>query len=303
MARPLQKIKNHVIYLTARALILLLGLLPLGLLAPLGSCLGRCVFRLAASERKKCLRNIATAFPELSPGEGRRLGSEVFAHFGREALAMVRYRNWSREKVVQLVERIDGWEHFESAHSRGKGVLIVTAHLGNWEVLAACFAARVPVAVVAQKLYDPRFDDLITRLRERWGSEVIQRGVALKGILRALSRGKTIGTLCDQDTGMDGVFVPFFGRPAWTQSGVVRVARRTGAPLVPCFIVREANGRYRIFIEPAIAIPEAGDETAIIRDAVRSFTEIIERRVRMHPEQWVWMHERWRTRPESEKNG
>lgn len=298
MARPLQKLKNHLIYYTARGAFHLLGLLPLFLLSPLGAGLGRLAFRLAGGERRKTLANLKTAFPDLTDRARFRLGSDVFAHFGREAFRMVRYRNWSYGKVVQLVEKMDGWEHFERAHAKGKGVLIVTAHLGNWEVLSACFASRVPVAVVAQKLYDPRFDVMITALREKWGGEVIQRGTALKGILRALSQGKTIGTLCDQDTGMDGVFVPFFGKDAWTQTGVVRVARKTGTPLVPCFITLQGNGRYRIEIEPEIAMPDTGNETEDIRGVVRTFTAIIEKHVRKHPEQWVWMHERWKSRPD-----
>lgn len=297
MARPLQKFKNNLIYFTARAFIAVLGCLPLFLLSPLGAFLGRLAFLLAGGERRKTLGNLETAFPDLGIDARIRLGSDVFAHFGREALRMVRYRNWPVEKVVQLVEKIDGWDRFEKARDRGRGVLIVTAHLGNWEVLSACFASRVPVAVVAQRLYDPRFDAMITALREKWGGEVIQRGSALKGILKALAAGKTIGTLCDQDTGMDGVFVPFFGKDAWTQSGVVRVARRTGTPLVPCFIARQGNGRYHITIEDELAVPDTGDDAKDVLETVRTFTGIIERHVRMHPGQWVWMHERWKHRP------
>lgn len=297
MARPLQKIKNHLIYYSARLLIGVLGRLPLALLSPLGSFLGRLTYRLARGERHKTLRHLETAFPEMAFSERDRMGSDVFAHFGREALRMVRYRNLPLEKVVQRVRRVEGWDHFERARSRGRGVLIVTAHLGNWEVLSAYFAHRVPVAVVAQKLYDPRFDAMITALRVKWGAQVIQRGTALKGILRALAEGRTIGTLCDQDTGMDGVFVPFFGRDAWTQNGVVRVARKTGAPLVPCFIECLDDGSYAISIEPEIPIPETGDGERDVKETVRAFTQVIERHVRQVPRQWVWMHPRWKTRP------
>jgi KDO2-lipid IV(A) lauroyltransferase len=297
VARPLQKIKNHLIYYSARVLMALLGCLPVPLLSALGAALGRLAFKLARGERGKTMKNLALALPALSDEERRKLASDVFAHFGRCALEMVQYRNWSHEKVVQLVEKVDGWENFAKPYARGKGVLIVTAHLGNWEVLAAYFAARVPVAVVAQKLYDPRFDDMITALRGRWGSGVIQRGSALKGILRALKDKKTIGLLLDQDTGMDGVFVPFFGRMAWTQSGVARVAKKTGAPLVPCFIVRQRNARYHIHIEPEVEVPSTGSEEKDIRLAVERYTQIIERIIRLHPDQWVWMHERWKHRP------
>jgi KDO2-lipid IV(A) lauroyltransferase len=297
VARPLQKIKNDLIYYTARAVILLLGTLPLSLLTALGSFLGRMVFLLAAGERAKTLGNIVFALPGLSEKERVKLASDVFAHFGRSAFEMVKYRNWPLERVVQLVEKAEGWEHFERAYAKGRGALMVTAHLGNWEILAAWFASRVPVAVVAQKLYDPRFDGLITALRERWGSSVIQRGGALKGILKALRGRKAIGVLCDQDTGADGVFVPFFGKPAWTQSGVARIAKKTGAPLVPIFIVRQLNGHYVLHIEPEIEAPRTGSEEGDIRTTVERMTEIIERYIRLHPVQWVWMHERWRHRP------
>jgi KDO2-lipid IV(A) lauroyltransferase len=297
LARPLQKFKNDLIYLSARSLIGLLGSMPLALLAPLGSFLGRLGYRMAGGERRKTLENLRTAFPDLGSAERDRIGGDVFAHFGREAFSMVRYRNLPPAGLVELVRSVDGWDRFEKARAKGKGVLVVTAHLGNWEVLSAYFAQRVPVAVVAQKLYDPRFDAMITALRVKWGAKVIQRGTALKGILRALDEGRTIGALCDQDTGLDGVFVPFFGRDAWTQTGVVRVARRTGAPLVPAFITRRKDGRYHIAIEPEMEPPRTGREDRDVRETVRRFTAIIERHVRMHPEQWVWMHPRWKTRP------
>ena len=131
--------------------------------------------------------------------------------------------------------------------AKGKGVLLVTAHLGNWELLAAALAARIPASAVAQKIYDPRFDSLVTDFRENHlGVSMIKRGMALRGILEALKKNQLVIVLCDQDSGKDGVFVPFLGWSAWTQSGTARIALKTGAALVPAFMVR---GEGRPFLK------------------------------------------------------
>jgi KDO2-lipid IV(A) lauroyltransferase len=129
---------------------------------------------------------------------------------------------------------------------------------------------------------------------------MVKRGMALRGILEALKENKLVMMLCDQDTGNDGVFVPFFGKEAWTQSGAARIAQKTGAALVPAFMVRGTDGRFELRVEPEIQIPRTGSKEGDVLEAVRRYTEVIENYVRAYPDQWVWMHERWKTRPAGE---
>jgi KDO2-lipid IV(A) lauroyltransferase len=297
MSKPLPKrIKNTFIYIVVIVMKTLLGFLPLRLLGAVGATLGRVGFVLARKERAKTLGHLHVAFGGFRDEDQiKKIASDSWANLGRNGLEMFRWAVWPHEKVAAQVARVTGWEHAEKAVKRGKGVICVTAHLGHWELLAAYVGYRTPIAVVAKPLYDPRLDKLITDFRGKWGGPVIPRGGALKGILRALSENRSIGMLMDQDTGDDGEFVPFFGKPTWAQTGAARIAQKSGAALVPFFMVRGTDGKFELFVEPEIPVGPGPDGVVA---ATAAYTAIIERYVRAYPEQWVWMHERWKTRPE-----
>ena len=301
MSQPLLKrIKNTLIYIVIRVLVTLLAVLPQSLLGFLGRFLGRLGFLLAAKERAKTLRTLRLAYGGgPSDLELRRIAVEAWQNLGRNAFEMVGWSRWSHEKIASQVVRVEGWENAEKALKRGKGVLAVTAHLGHWELLAAYVGSRTPIAVVYKPIYDPRLDRLILAFRSKWGGPVIPRGGALKGILKAMGENRVIGVLMDQDTGDDGVFVPFFGREAWTQSGVARIAKKSGAALVPFFLVRGKDRKFELHVEPEIPVGEGEDA---VRAAVAAYTAVIEKYIRAYPEQWVWMHERWRTHREDKKS-
>ncbi len=300
MSKPLSKrVKNTLIYVCVVVVKTLLGLLPMRLLGAVGDVLGRVAFVLARKEREKTLRGLETAFGDSTDAATRRkMGSETWANIGRNVFEMFRWATWPRAKVAGLVARVEGWENAEQAIARGKGVLCVTAHLGHWELLAAYVGSRTPIAVVAKPLYDPRLDKIVTQFRSKWGGPVIPRGGALKGILRALAENRLIGMLMDQDTGDDGVFVPFFGRPTWAQTGAARIAQKSGAALVPFFLTRDADGSFVLHVEPEIPM---GPGPEGVLAATAAYTAVIERYVRAYPTQWVWMHERWRSTPENRK--
>jgi KDO2-lipid IV(A) lauroyltransferase len=302
VARPLQKFKNHLIYFSVRGLLFFLALTPRPLAASLGRAFGAFFFTLAGGERRKTLRHLALAFPNLSEAARHKLAGRVWRGFGRTVFETARWLKWPSAKIAAQAARVEGWPHLEKALAKGKGVLLVTAHLGNWELLAAALAARVPAGAVAQKIYDSRFDSLITDFRENHlGVSMIKRGMALRGILEALKKNQLVIVLCDQDSGKDGVFVPFFGRSAWTQSGTARIALKTGAALVPAFMVRGEDGLFEMRVEKEIPLPSGADMEKKVLETVRRYTEVIESFVRAYPDQWVWMHERWRTRPEGEE--
>lgn len=303
MARPFQKLKNHLIYYSARVLMAVLVCLPYAWVSGLGRLFGRLVFSLARGERRKTMEGLRTAYPNLGLSEAENLGRAAWKNLGRNLFEVVHWTGWSRSQITGQIARVEGWENFESAKARGHGVFLVTAHLGNWELLGGFLGTKCKASAVAQELYDPRFDELINnfRMKKLGAAAMIKRGMALRGILEALRGQQAILALCDQDTGQDGVFVPFFGKLAWTQSGVARIAQKTGAALVPAFMVRGADGRFEVHAEKEIEVPSSGDKEKDIVEATRRVTEIIEKYVRAYPDQWVWMHQRWKTRPSEER--
>jgi KDO2-lipid IV(A) lauroyltransferase len=304
LARPLQKIKNDLIYHATRALIACLGLLPFSWMSPLGRTFGLMVFTLAGGERRKTLASLRTAFStECSNDRIKRLARLVWMGLGRNLFEVVKWRTLTHDQLVSLVARETGWENMEQALKRGKGALVLTAHLGNWELLGAWLAGRHTTTAVAQKLYDSRFDTLITDLRTNIIKvQMFKRGIALRAILESLKLNNIVIAVVDQDTGKDGVFVPFFHKPAWTQSGSARIALKTGTALVPAFMVRGSDGRFEVHVEPEIKVPRTGDDEKDILETVRRYTDVVEKYVKSYPDQWMWMHERWKTRPEGEKD-
>jgi len=293
-----QKLKHHVIYYAANILIGFLGLLPYAWMGVLGRTFGMLVFQLAKKEQEKTIRNIWTAFPKMTRVQAETLARSVWIRLGWNLFEVARWIPMTREEVSSQVVRVRGWEHVEKALARQKGVIVLSGHLGNWELMAAYFSSKTPTVGVAQKLYDPRFDELVTWMRENvMGVRMIKRGLALRGILEALKNNNAICALVDQDTGNDGVFVPFFDKPAWTQSGVARIAYKNEAALLPVFVVRGTDGLFEMHIEREIEVPRTGDAEKDVLETVRRYTEVIESYVKAYPDQWMWMHERWKTRP------
>ncbi len=273
------KLKNHIIYYLSQWIIAILLFLPFRWVQVLGRVFGGLVFSFSKSEREKTLESISTAYPvELSSIEKQRMAKAVWVGLGQNLFEIIRQLNWTREEIVSQVARVKGLENFKRALNRGKGLFVVTAHLGNWELLGGFLGTQGKGSALAQNLYDRRFDDLVNWFRsEKLGATLmIKRGLALRGILDALKEGQFILALCDQDTGNDGVFVPFFGKPAWTQSGIARIARKTGAALVPAFVVRGPDGKFEVCVEKEIEVPQTPDKEKDILETVRLYTEVIE---------------------------
>ncbi len=299
----MKKLKNHLIYYSAQLMIALLLFLPMGFVSVLGRMFGSLVFFFSKDERRKTLDGISTAYPDqLNLVEKKRLAKAVWVRVGQNLFEIIRQLNWTRDEIVAQVARVQGLEHFKKALKRGKGLFVVTAHLGNWELLGGYLGTQGKGSALAQNLYDPRFDDLVNWFRsEKLGATLmIKRGLALRGILDALKEGQFVLALCDQDTGNDGLFVPFFGKSAWTQSGVARIARKTGAALVPAFMVRGQDGKFELHVEKEIEVPQTADKEKDIFETIRSYTAVIETFVRAYPDQWMWMHERWKTKPKKD---
>lgn len=259
----------------------------------LGRALGAAGWLAARRDRRRTLEHLALALPELGGDARAALGRASFRHFGCMLGECLWLRSRGPQEVLALTD-CEGWEQVERARAQGRPILILTGHCGNWELLAAALNARgLGMAVVARQLDDPGLQASLLGLRERFGTRTIVRGTpgAARDLLRTLRSGGALGMLIDQDTKVEGVWVDFFGRPAWTPVGAADIALRLGATVLPVFIERRPDGRHRIVVEPPLALPP--DPTG----ATQAMTARIEAQIRRVPEQWVWLHRRWRRQP------
>lgn len=260
-----------------------------------GRRLGLLSRRLLPGRRRLAERNLARAFPERTPAEIAALAREVFAHFGGLATDLLRSSTRPAEECLSRIEVV-GLAQALAASRSGRGVLFVTPHLGNWEFAALVTGASgIPSTVIARPLDNPLLDVLLTGFRQRTGNRVVPKAEAAREVLRTLRRGGTIGILPDQHAHPpDAVVVPFFGRPASTTSSVARFAERTGAFVVAAACVRTGPARWRITYLPPLDPRSLPEEERGVEALTRRVSAVVEAMVREHPEQWLWLHNRWR---------
>jgi KDO2-lipid IV(A) lauroyltransferase len=276
-----------------RALAATLGRLPWRTAQRVGAGIGALAWSLSRRDRRRALDHLALAFPDLPEPERRRLARDCFRHHGTTLGECLHLFHAGCEEVLSRVE-VRGWEEVEKIREARRPILILTGHCGNWELLAAAINCRgLGMAVVARILDEPGLQRMLAGLRERFGTTTIARGTegAARQLLGTLRRGGALGMLIDQDTKVEGVWVPFFGRPAFTPSGAAKIALRQRTAVLPTFIERLPDGRHLATFHPPLDLPD--DLTA----ATALMTEKIEEQVRRRPEQWVWMHRRWRRQP------
>jgi len=270
--------------------------LPLPVALALGRALGRAAHALLGTPRRLALRHVAMALPEADAG---RLVRETFVHAG---MGFVELAYWPKLRHRPDYVQVEGEEHMRRALDAGHGLVAITGHCGNWELLAATMSARGwPVSVVARKVNDQRFDALIRRFRGAGGMEILDRDDPkfLALVREALGRNRIVAILMDQDSRGGGVFVPFFGRLAHTPPGPAIIALRTKAPVIGIFIRRRPEGGHLVSMAP-IPPETEGSAAGRIEATTARFTRAIEEAIRKAPAEWVWWHERWRRRPEGE---
>jgi KDO2-lipid IV(A) lauroyltransferase len=276
-------------------LALALAYLPLCVGLWVGARLGDLAWLLLPGRRAVALDNLARALgAEKSARERARIGRESFRNLGMNLVEACVFYFRPPHKLLSRVE-VRGADNLVAAAARGRGLLGLTAHLGNWELLAASTTLTpIRLSAVYRPLDDPLLDRILERFRGRVGVELIGKRNAIADIRDALRRGHMVGVLLDQNASRrEGVFVPFFGVPASTSKGLALIALRTGAPVVPSFIYRTADGRHVAEFAPALPAPPDNDLEAY----TRAFNEAIESAVRRNPGQWFWLHRRWKTRP------
>ncbi len=301
MAPPLSKrLKRTLRYGLLRAVLAVVEWLPLRWAQALGRAVGTAAFHLAPGERRKALASLAVAFPEMAEEPRLELVRRCFRHLGTAALEMAVAPRLGVAGLDRLVDMSGGAiEGIQQAHARGRGVVCISAHLGNWELHAWSVARHgLPLAAVGKENVDPRLNRLVDRFRSRGGLRNVWRGQpgAAVAMLRALRRGELLAMLIDQDTNVQNVFVPFFGRPAATPRAAADLVVRTGATALVCLNHRGDDGVYRASTEE-VEVPRTGDDERDVVELTARFTARIEAGIRAHPEQWVWMHQRWKTKP------
>jgi len=287
--------------------------LALGVLLPIGWVLAHLPVRAAlwvgrrlgdlgwwvlARRRGVAVANLRRAFgDERSAAALERLARQSFQHLGMNVTEVCVLLFRPRAAMLARMELV-GHDHLERAAARGKGILLLSAHLGNWELLASSHALTAfPLSIVVRPLDEPLLQRLAERFRRRSGVELIGKRRALSEIVEALRQGRMVGVLLDQNSSRsEGVFVPFFRVPASTSKGLALLSLRTGAPVVPVFIRRVDGGRHRVEVDAPLPVPADRDVLAY----TAAFTRVIEAAIRRTPEQWFWMHDRWRTRPRPE---
>jgi KDO2-lipid IV(A) lauroyltransferase len=222
----------------------------------------------------------------------------VYEHFGRVLLDILWMARRGREEILGLVD-VTGAEHVEAARAAGRGTLLFTAHMGNWELHGVAHGFLFePMGLIARELDNPRLDAVLCAFRARPGNTVIYKRRALPQVLRLLRENRPVAILLDQNVQEgDGVFVDYFGRPAATTTAAAALALKTGCALIPAHTELGKDGRYRLVYEPPLPVASTGDRASDMRDLTQRLTTIIEGWVRQRPEQWLWLHRRWKTRP------
>ncbi len=293
-----KKIRRGLALFLVKTLILIARLLPRRTGLSLFSRLGKAAFRLYGKDRECAIRNISLAFPASDSLIVRAIARGSFSALGRNALDALRLTFISREQVLELC-MIDGEEHLRSAHDEGKGVVALSGHIGCWEMMGAYLAEKgYKINVIAKDLRDGKLNEMLVDMRKRRGVVSIPRGSGAVTGYRALRKGQTLGMLIDQDIDVDGVFVPFFGIPAHTPRGAAVFALRSGAPVVPMAIHMQPDGMHRISVLPRLELPpEDLPEQERIDELTLKCSGALERLIRIYPQQWVWFHDRWKTRP------
>ena len=288
-ARPFRHRVEYALYLALKG-----GLraLPHAATRRIGRALGALAHRLDRRHREVARRNLALVFPELPEAERRRLAAACFRHFGAALCDAVSSTRFDYEETCDRFT-LEGWEHFETAEAAGRGLFVLSPHIGFWELVAPAVGLwRGRLHIVVRPPDNPWLDRELRALRERFFGVVVPKRGAARRMLEVLREGGRIGILIDQRVQpREGIEVPFFGRPARTTPVLARLSLRTGAPVVPVAVLPAPRGRYRFVARPPI-FPEGEGEEAVLA-LTRRYLEVAEEQIREHPEMWLWMHRRW----------
>jgi Kdo2-lipid IVA lauroyltransferase/acyltransferase len=290
-------------YAAAWAGIKFLGSLPRPVARFAGSVFTSVAYALRTPLRRAAMFNLRTAFPDWKDSRRKQVIRGMVQQIGWMAGEFSQFPKYTREKIESMVI-VEGFENFDAARRRGKGVLFLTGHMSAWELAPFAHALYgYPLHFLVRPIKNRRVDELINSYRCASGNQPIEKNRSARSILKVLADGGTVGVLADHNTALEeGVFVKFFGIPASTTSGLARIALRTDAAVLPGFLSWDgARRKYCLRFQPAVELARTENEEADIVENTARFTRLIEDHIRAHPDQWIWVHKRWKTRPLGEK--
>ena len=294
--------RERIEYAAAWLLLKTIGAMPRPLARWAGARTAALLLWMRPGLRRAAMENLHLAFPEWSNKQRRAAICGMVRQLGWMGAEFAHFPRYTKKNIDRIV-LLDGFENFASAQARGKGVLFLTGHMSAWEL--APFAQALfgyPLHFLARAIDNPRVDALVTRYRCLSGNLPVEKNQSARAVLKMLAAGGTVGILADHNTLLaEGVFVDFFGIPACTTAGLARFALHTGAAVVPGFLHWDAALRkYRLCFEPAVELVRTGDDATDIRESTQRFTRMVENYVRRYPDQWLWLHRRWKERPPGE---
>lgn len=267
---------------------------PLGL--KLFGGLGGLAYNVFTKDRRRAVDNVAIAFPESNYPVRRAMIRAMFKTMGRNVYDFINLEGASHQTLAALVEDVKGMGHFEKARQKGKGIIVITGHIGCFEIMPAYFVSiGHRVTVVARRLRDKKLNDRLVGVRASVGVDTVDRNASAREMIRVLRKGEILGVLIDQHTDVAGMYVPFFGRPAYTPTGVAKLSCLTGASILPMAVYLNRRGKHVIHVLPPIDPPrEIRDKARTIESLTAECSLAVERLIRVDPKQWAWFHHRWR---------
>ncbi len=297
-----ESMKEWLEYAVVRVMLKALEILPRGVARTLAASVAQLLFSASRKLQKTAEFNLQLAFPEWNGSQRAEVTANMVRNLGWMAAEFARLPKYSKENIADVVV-LDGHENFLNGQALGKGVLYLTGHIGAWELSSFAHALYgFPLHYIARPLDNRRLDALVNGYRSLSGNRPIFKNESARAVLKILKESGTVGILADQNTmPEEGVFVDFFGTLACTTTGIARVALHTGAAVVPGYVYwDESIEKYRLRFEPAVELTRTGNAERDILENTQKFAKVIEEIIRKHPDQWVWLHGRWNTRPTGE---
>ena len=290
-------------YLSLRAFVGVLGSLPRGLSRRVGAGIGWFAYTALARLRRVGQQNLAMALPEKPEEEREAILRRVYRNLGYQMAEFCLMAGYTRERASTFIH-YQGFEHYSAAMDRGKGVFVLTGHLGAWELSSFYHSLMgYPMDMVIRRLDNPLIDTFVNNIRCLHGNRVLHKDDFARGLIASMRAGRAVGVLMDTNmTPPQGVFVPFFGVLACTASGIARIVEKTGAAVIPGFLLwQETEQSYKLVFGEELEVISTGHAEADSIANTARFTAVLEQYIRQYPDQWLWMHRRWKTRPEGEK--